>query len=234
MSTASPSGPFAASCSPSTRHSQCRPDGEAQVWIACSTSGTRPSWRPCVRLLRRLGWRADVEVSYSRFGERGSIDILAVRPGAGIALVVEIKSELVAVEGTLRPMDAKTRLAPSIVFDRFGWRPLVVGRLLVLPDISTSRRRVQSHAHTLESALPRRGPAVARWLRQPDGQFAGLLFLPAIHLSDGRGNPSARKRVIGSPMRQAERGKRSATSAAEPVRGGNARQTSSEISRVNG
>jgi hypothetical protein len=41
-----------------------------------------------VALLRRLGWQVEVEVTYSSFGERGSIDILAWWPPGRIALVV--------------------------------------------------------------------------------------------------------------------------------------------------
>ena len=43
--------------------------------------------------LVRLGWEVHVEVTFSEFGERGSIDILALRRPDRIALVVEIKSD---------------------------------------------------------------------------------------------------------------------------------------------
>ncbi len=56
-----------------------------------------------VNLLDRLGWSTSVEATFSRFGERGSIDVLAVNAAGRAALVVEVKSELVAIEGTIRP-----------------------------------------------------------------------------------------------------------------------------------
>jgi transcriptional regulator with XRE-family HTH domain len=42
-----------------------------------------------VGLLERLGWQTRVEVTYSEFGERGSVDVLAVRADLRLALVVE-------------------------------------------------------------------------------------------------------------------------------------------------
>jgi transcriptional regulator with XRE-family HTH domain len=99
-----------------------------------------------VRVLRRYGWEARVEVSFSEFGERGSIDILAWHAATRALLVVEVKSELAAVEGTLRPMDVKHRPAAKVVSDRFGWRPRLVARVLVLPDERTARRAVERHS----------------------------------------------------------------------------------------
>lgn len=131
-----------------------------------------------VALLRRLGWRVEVEVTYSAFGERGSIDILAWWPPLRIALVVEIKSELVSVEATVRKLDEKVRLTiDSIAETRFGERPRAVARLLVLPDTTTERRRVARADSVLAAALPHRGTAVRRWLRKPVGPDRGLLFV---------------------------------------------------------
>jgi transcriptional regulator with XRE-family HTH domain len=131
-------------------------------------------------LLLRFGWDVHPEVTYSIYGERGSIDVLAVRPAERAALVEEVKSELGTVEGTLRKLDEKTRLvAERIVDDRFGWRPGTVGRLLVLPDTDTARRAVREHALLLDAAFPDRGPSVRRWLRAPAGQLSGILFVPA-------------------------------------------------------
>lgn len=57
--------------------------------------------------LRRLGWSTDVEASFSSYGNRGSIDVLGTFAAGQVALVVEVKSNLVTVEGTIRPMDVK-------------------------------------------------------------------------------------------------------------------------------
>ncbi|MBA3779349.1 MAG: helix-turn-helix domain-containing protein [Chloroflexi bacterium] len=138
--------------------------------------------------LRTVGWQAELEVSYSVYGERGSIDILAWHGQTGTLLVIEIKTELTSVEEMLRRLDAKMRLAARIVGERFGWRPNAVGRLLVLPKETTARRRVERHSATLLAALPDRGATVREWLQRPlvagvgsaEGRatLAGLLFVP--------------------------------------------------------
>ncbi len=127
-----------------------------------------------VSLLLGLGWRVEVEVTYSAFGERGSIDILAWWPPARIALVVEIKSELVSVEATVRKLDEKVRQTiETIAETRFGERPSAVARLLVLPDSTTERRRVARADSVLSAALPARGTV----LRHPAGPIRGILFV---------------------------------------------------------
>ena len=131
-----------------------------------------------VRILRALGWVVEVEVTYASFGERGSIDILAWWPPGRIALVIEVKSELVSVEATLRKLDEKVRLTiDSIAETRFGERPRAVARLLVLPSSTTERRRVARHDDVLGVGLPRRGKMLRAWLRRPAGPIRGILFV---------------------------------------------------------
>jgi transcriptional regulator with XRE-family HTH domain len=87
------------------------------------------------RRLERAGWEVAVEVTYSEFGERGSIDVLAARPDALAVVVVEVKSELTVIEATLRKLDEKVRIVHgSLGRERFGFRPRFIGRLLVLPS----------------------------------------------------------------------------------------------------
>ena len=50
------------------------------------------------RLLDRFGWEVQPEVSYSEFGERGSIDLLAWHAGTRTLLVIEVKTELTSIE----------------------------------------------------------------------------------------------------------------------------------------
>jgi len=64
-----------------------------------------------VEILRSAGWLVRVEASYSHFGERGSVDVLAFYEPSGTMLVVEVKSELTSIEATLRKLDEKVRLA---------------------------------------------------------------------------------------------------------------------------
>jgi transcriptional regulator with XRE-family HTH domain len=110
------------------------------------------------RRLARLGFDVRPEVSYAEFGERGSIDILAIDVRARILIVVEVKTELTSMEATLRKHDEKVRLAPTIVRRRLGlagpWR---VVPILVLPESGASRRRVTgqppSSTHAIRSAV---------------------------------------------------------------------------------
>src|SRR5687768_11921817 len=63
-------------------------------------------------LLEIAGWIVRAEVTFSRFGERGSIDLLAFHLASGTLLVIEIKTMIADVQGLLRPIDMKVRLAP--------------------------------------------------------------------------------------------------------------------------
>jgi transcriptional regulator with XRE-family HTH domain len=151
------------------------------------------------RLLRELGWQVEVEVTFSHYGDRGSIDLLAWHAAAQMLLVIEIKSELGSVDGLLRPLDVKVRLAPAVARERFGWPATRAARLVVLPEERSVRRTVERHAAVLSTALPVRSRDVRRWLRAPSGPISGLWFLsPDRSLSVMR-NPSAVQRVrLGS------------------------------------
>lgn len=128
--------------------------------------------------LGRAAWEVEAEVSFAVYGERGAIDLLGWHAASRSLLVVEVKTELVSVEETLRRLDAKARLARRIAAERFGWRPQSVARLLVLPAGSVERARVARNAAVLDIAFPMRGSAVRRWLAQPNGATSGLVFLP--------------------------------------------------------
>jgi hypothetical protein len=152
-----------------------------------------------LRLLERAHWESAPEVSYSEWGERGSVDVLGVHMPARAALVGEVKSELTSIEQTVRVHDAKCRLAPKLVEARFGFRPLVVGRLLVLPESSTSRDRLQRHAAVLDRAYPFRGVGTRRWLLSPGGPFAAVLLFRETKRSSAprRITPESRSGVAG-------------------------------------
>lgn len=140
-----------------------------------------------VALLRVIGWHVEVEVTYSSYGERGSIDIIAWWPAARIALVIEVKSELVSIEATVRKLDENVRLTiESIAEARFGERPRAVARMLILPDTTTERRRVSRADEVLAVALPVRGAPLRRWLRHPAGPVRGILFLADTNPGSGR------------------------------------------------
>jgi hypothetical protein len=161
--------------------------------------------------LRRLGWSVAGEVTYSEFGERGSIDVLAIHPPTRAALVVEGKTELISLEATARRLDEKVRLARrTLVRERFGTAPRFLGRLLVMPDVSLTRRHISRLDSAVAVHYPWRGVAVGRWLRAPRGEMAGILFLS---LSNGR---AARQTWGGSQRIRKSSAKASRAGAAVP------------------
>jgi len=138
-------------------------------------------------------WQTVVEPTYSVYGERGSIDLLAGMRDRRAVLVEEIKTSLASVEATLRKLDEKVRLvAERLSRDQFGWTPTTVGRLLVLPDTTTARRQVAKHDGLLRIALPARATEVRQWLREPVGQLSGILFLPI----GSRSQPAAARQRV--------------------------------------
>jgi transcriptional regulator with XRE-family HTH domain len=147
-----------------------------------------------VRLLTDWGWETAVEVTFNHYRDRGSVDVLGWRADARVLLVVEVKSVVPDAQATISTHDRKVRLADIIGASR-GWKPRLVGRLLVLADSSTSRRRVLELAALFGTAYPDRGVTVRRWLRSPAGALAGLLFLPISHGDGTRRRSMARERV---------------------------------------
>lgn len=138
------------------------------------------------RLLTEAGWQVLTEASYSIYGERGSIDVLGWKRDELATVVVEVKSELTSVEQTLRKHDEKARLTPRIVQERFGWAPRIVGRVLVLPDASTARRRLERARSVMAVAYPLGHREMRAWLRVPAGPAGGVLLLPDTTPSSAR------------------------------------------------
>ncbi len=131
-----------------------------------------------VRLLRTSGWTVVPEATFSVYGERGSIDVLAFHPATGALLVIEVKSAVPDMQGMLSTLDRKVRLAPGLAKER-GWVVRTVSRLLVLPDDRTARRRVADHQATIDQLMPLRTAGVRRWLANPASAMGGVLFLPS-------------------------------------------------------
>ncbi len=152
-----------------------------------------------VRALRDWDWEVATEVSFSIYGERGSVDVVGWHPQTRILLVIEAKSVVPDVQATIHGIDRKQRLGGVIVRDR-GWRPVSVARMLVIAEHRTARRRVDEHAATFAAAFPVRGVELRRWLRAPTpGGMSGLWFLPLTPgASATRGGPA---RARGGPAR---------------------------------
>jgi transcriptional regulator with XRE-family HTH domain len=165
------------------------------------------------RRLERADWTAVIEVTYSEFGERGSIDVLGLSPSRRAALVVEVKTEIGSAEAVARKLDEKARLAPRIVEDRFAWRPVAIGRVLAMPEASRLRRLFAA-TPILARTFPADAATLRRWLRAPGGALAAAWFLSEISVR----NP-----------RRVDPGPRDATSASTSV--GEARPAAGERPR---
>jgi transcriptional regulator with XRE-family HTH domain len=130
-----------------------------------------------VMLVARRGWLTPVEVTFSEYGERGSIDVLAGHPTCRAVGVFEVKSDIGSLEETNRVLDVKERLAPRIALAQFGWRPTTVGRILVLPEDATVRRLIARHGQTMRAIYPAGSREVRAWLRKPNRPIRAIWFL---------------------------------------------------------
>ena len=131
------------------------------------------------RRLEALDWTVLLEVTYSEYGERGSIDVLGVRVAERAIAVVEVKTDIASSEAVGRKLDEKARLAPGIVAARYGWTAVSVGRIVVMPE-SMRLRRIVERSAVIGRMFPVDALAVRRWLRRPTGAMAGCWFLSDI------------------------------------------------------
>jgi transcriptional regulator with XRE-family HTH domain len=154
-----------------------------------------------VRRLVALGWDVAVEVSFSRSGERGSIDVLAFHPGSRALVVIEVKSVVPDLQAMFIGLDRKSRLAPAIARER-GWYPDTVARLLVVWDTRTNRRRLGAHDATVRAALPAGTRDVTSWLAAPSSPgVRGIWFVTDGRPADGIVVRRHRVRISSSPAR---------------------------------
>ncbi len=76
----------------------------------------------------RSDWDIVVEYTFNRFGERGSVDVLAWHAQTRTLLIVEVKSAFTDLQAMLASLGRKLRLVPDVVREDRGWDPLAVGR----------------------------------------------------------------------------------------------------------
>jgi Holliday junction resolvase-like predicted endonuclease/DNA-binding XRE family transcriptional regulator len=148
-----------------------------------------------VGILTALGWRCLVEHTFNHYGERGSIDIIAWHEATRTLLVVEVKTRVYDVQRLMSGLDRKARLAPRLMREQRGWAADAIGRLVVLPELTASRRFVDQHAASFASVLPARAREIRTWLRQPAGSLAGIWFLSSANRIGGIQVKVGRQRV---------------------------------------
>lgn len=133
------------------------------------------------------GWVSRAEVTYSVFGERGSIDDLSFHEPSGTLLVTELKTGIYSADATIAKLDEKVRVAADVA-RRFGWHASRVVPCLVVAEGRTNRRRVEQHP-AMFGGLHCRGWSARRWLADPSDAISGLLVfevLPHGHRAHGR------------------------------------------------
>lgn len=147
-----------------------------------------------VGMLTEAGWVVVPERSFSMWGERGVVDLLAWHPPTQSLLVVELKTEIVDVQRLIGTVDRYRRLAPVIVRE-LGWKPVTVSTWIAVAESPTNRRRLAEHARLLRAAYPSDGRSVRGWLRDPQTQLRALSFLSDVRVANRTAARSSRRRV---------------------------------------
>jgi transcriptional regulator with XRE-family HTH domain len=127
--------------------------------------------------LQALGWTVIPEVTFQRFGERGSIDLLGYRDDRRAVGIIEHKSVVHSFEETQRRLDVKARLANQIAERRLGWRPRIVGVVLAIEDTTSNRARLAPIQPLLRAGLPASPREVRAWLADPTESLRGTWFV---------------------------------------------------------
>ena len=143
--------------------------------------------------LRALSWVILVEYTFNHFGERGSVDIVAWHPGRRALLLIEVKSRFSDLQEMLATFARKLRIVPPILSTANGWRPIVIGRLIVAPSSTANREVVAAHANTFEVSYPGRAREVQAWLRDPATPLAAVWFVAPSTLA-AAGSSAGRRR----------------------------------------
>jgi transcriptional regulator with XRE-family HTH domain len=149
-------------------------------------------------------WVWAPEVSFSIYGERGIIDILAFHPESGMLLIIELKTGFADVGELVGVMDRRRRLGRAIAAQR-GWQAKAVSTWVVVAEGPTNRRRLSEHAGMLRHAFPVDGRRMRSWLRRPDGVTNALSFLSDSKSVSSSANGNLPKRSPAHRSRQSER-----------------------------
>ena len=103
-------------------------------------------------------WLVEAESSYSEYGERGRIDLLAFDPRGSVLAVVEVKTELADLQELLGSLSVKTRLAPRLA-RRLNRQATRVASVLAVAATAANRSIVAAHPALFS-------PFARRWFRE--------------------------------------------------------------------
>jgi transcriptional regulator with XRE-family HTH domain len=146
---------------------------------------------------RRAGWETWPEASYSIYGERGRIDLLAYHPPTATLEVAECKTGIWNVQDTVGRLDAKVRLGPVVAAGR-GWQVRRTIGALVIAEGRTARRRIAQH-HELFHRYDARGHRADAFIGDPTHAAGGLLTFVSLPRSNQRSLRRAGQRRVRVP-----------------------------------
>ena len=121
-------------------------------------------------------WVTFPEVSFSVYGERGVIDLLACHASERLSAGHRAEDGSRRSLGPDGTVDRYRRLAAGIARDH-GWTVRSVSVWVLMHDTPTNHRHVAQHVSVLRAAFPMDGRGVRRWLRRPDGPIRALSFM---------------------------------------------------------
>ena len=153
--------------------------------------------RVWAELNQSRGWETWPEASFSVYGERGRIDLIAFHPPTGVLQVAEMKTGVWDLQEMLGRLDTKIRLAPRLAAER-GWVTRRVVGALVIADGRTARRRIAEHA-VLFRRYAVRGPAAKAFIARPTDDVTGILTFVSLPHSTHRGVRRAGQRRVRRP-----------------------------------
>jgi transcriptional regulator with XRE-family HTH domain len=143
---------------------------------------------------RLPGWVQMPEVSFSIYGERGVIDILAFHAASGSLLIIELKTDIVDVNDLVGTVHRKARLGPQVALD-LGWHARTVSRWVIVTREKSNQRRIEAHRAMLRAAFPSDGHAMRSWLVRPVGTISALSMWSSVAPIDASPTRSQRIRV---------------------------------------
>lgn len=107
------------------------------------------------RWFRAAALSVEVEASFSEWGERGRIDLLAFDSVSRTLVIVEVKTLLLDLQELLGAVNVRERLAPTIARRR-EWRADRVVTVLAVADAPATRAVVERHPSLFASFAVRR------------------------------------------------------------------------------
>ena len=130
---------------------------------------------------REHGFLTETEASFSEWGERGRIDLLAFHPATGELVSVEVKTQLLDLQDLFGSLNVKERLAATIA-ERRGWKVNRTVTVLAVAHTAANRAVVREHpslfadfpVRRLTSAGLRSGHRLIHWVKADGGASSWL------------------------------------------------------------